>query len=65
VIKEVVGEVVAAGEDAKVTHKPNVLGKERRLMEIAWTFLLPAGESKRLTFGTKIELSAPTGRDDP
>jgi hypothetical protein len=62
--KSVAGDATAASDDAKVVRTPNRLGMEQPLNEIRWNFTLPAGQSKRLTYGTMIRLTQPSEAKD-
>lgn len=63
--KTVAGDATAASDDAKVVRTPNRVGIEQPLNEIRWNFTLPAGQSKRLTYGTMIRLTPPSEAKDP
>ena len=62
--KSVAGDATAASDDAKIVRTPNRVGTEQPLNEIRWNFTLPAGQSKRLTYGTMIRLSQPSEAKD-
>ena len=62
--KSVAGDATAASDDAKIVRTPNRVGTDQPLNEIRWNFSLPAGQSKRLTYGTMIRLSPPSEAKD-
>lgn len=63
VTKTVAGDATGASDDAKIVRMANRLGLDQPLNEIRWSFSLPAGQSKRLTFGTMIRTPPPLEKD--
>jgi hypothetical protein len=59
IVKSVVGEGLAASDDGKIQRAANRLGPDQPLSEIRWNLNLPPGQTKKLTFGTVINLVPP------
>jgi hypothetical protein len=57
VIKPIEGEALASSDEGKMIRVPNRLGVDQPLSEIRWEFVLPAGQTKKLTYGTSLQIA--------
>jgi len=56
VVKPVEGEALVSSDEGKMTRVPNRLGVDQPLSEIRWELVLPAGQTKKLTYGTLLQV---------
>lgn len=57
------GEGIAASDEGKIQRRPNQVGRDRPLCEIRWTVVVLPGQTKRLTYGYQLQLTAPLDRE--